>query len=216
MSQLFGDRLFSSLSKETPRPGMLLIAAPQPSSTQSLAAADDATSRLIMPLQRSVILLLEVNPSGAIGVDLTTRSDTAVHNVLENWEDLIAPPQAFYIGGPVANDTILGIGIKKNSVDLSKTDRVMPIKHRFVSVDLDADPEEVAQYVESVRLFAGYCGWSANQLQEEYDNGCWYVAHGLIDDLVAGGTVDVWGQAMRRQEWPLPLFSTHPVLPDLN
>jgi len=65
--------------------------------------------------------------------------------------------------------------------------------------------------VEGIRLFAGYAEWGPGQLESEIERGDWYVAPALVSDIIAGGSVDVWGDVMRRQPMPLPLFSTFPA-----
>ena len=40
------------------------------------------------------------------------------------------------------------------------------------------------------------------------------MAPALTEDVLAPANVDVWGQVMRRQEQPLPLFATYPIDPN--
>ena len=60
-----------------------------------------------------------------------------------------------------------------------------------------------------MRVFVGYTGWSPGQLQGELDRGDWYVAPSLPSDLLAPARVDVWGEVLRRQDMPLPLYATY-------
>ncbi|MDU7504316.1 MAG: hypothetical protein E7K68_08290, partial [Corynebacterium kroppenstedtii] len=81
MSVIYSDRLFNGLSKTPPEAGMLLVSAPGTVSAE---------------LTRSVIFLLDVGPDGAVGVDLTERTEMATHNVLPQWTPLITTPQVIY------------------------------------------------------------------------------------------------------------------------
>ena len=85
------------------------------------------------------------------------------------------------------------------------------IAHRFALVNLGVEPSEVGEHLDGARLFAGYAGWSPGQLHDEIERGDWYVAPALPSDVLAPGAADVWGDVMRRQPWPLPLYSTYPV-----
>ena len=78
-------------------------------------------------------------------------------------------------------------------------------------VDLGAPPSEVKADITGMRMFIGYAEWSPGQLDEEIAAGEWYVAPCLPSDVTAAGSVDIWGDVMRRQAMPLPLFSTFPA-----
>lgn len=200
---LYGDRLFSSLERNDPAAGMLLLAAP---GTASPGFA------------RSVIFIIEHDDTGTLGVDLTKRSQTPVHNVLEPWAPLMADPPVLYMGGPVNQTQPICIGVVRNGATLpEKTDGITGapfmerIAHRFALVNLGVEPEEIAPSIDGARIFAGYAGWDPGQLDEELDRGDWYVAPALPSDVLAPAAADVWGDCMRRQPWPLPLYGTYPV-----
>lgn len=74
----------------------------------------------------------------------------------------------------------------------------------------------LADDLESMRIFAGYAGWEAGQLEEEIRRGDWFVTPALPSDVVAPGGADLWGDVMRRQAMPLPLFATFPADLDDN
>ena len=62
-----------------------------------------------------------------------------------------------------------------------------------------------------MRLFAGYAEWAPGQLDDEIERGDWYVTPALPTDVIVPGRTDLWGDVMRRQQAPLPLFSTFPA-----
>ena len=167
-------------------------------------------------LTRSVIFLLDVGPDGAVGVDLTERTEMATHNVLPQWTPLITAPQVIYLGGPVGHNTVLAVGVAKPDTVIDDTTLFSTTAHRFVTVNLDADPDEVKGKLHGLRMFGGYAGWGPGQLNAEIERGNWYVAPALTEDVLAPANVDVWGQVMRRQEQPLPLFATYPIDPNEN
>lgn len=200
---LFGDRLFNCLERNDPAAGMLLVAAPGMASPEFV---------------RSVVFIIEHDAHGTLGVDLTTRSQTAVHNVLEPWAGLMTSPEVVYVGGPVNPTQPVCVGVTKTGVEVpEKLDPVsgapylQPLAHRFAMVNLGVEPTDVEEYLAGARLFAGYAGWGPGQLHDEIERGDWYVAPALPSDVLAPARTDVWGDVMRRQPWPLPLYSTFPV-----
>lgn len=160
---------------------------------------------------RSVIYVLEHDDSGTLGVILNQHSETPVHNLLPEWSGAAAAPKVVFIGGPVKQDAAVCLGVLKATANDDDSTALRQIHGRVVMVDLDSDPDEVAGLVEGVRVFAGYAGWGVGQLADELAQGSWLVTDGRIRDILAGADVDIWGEAMRRQPWPIPLFASHPI-----
>lgn len=191
----YADRLFNALEREEPAPGMLLVAAPGMFSPE---------------FARTVVLVIEHDGQETLGIVLNHRSEIAVHNVLPEWAELTASPQALYVGGPVDPQTAVGVGVTRNGVDIAAHPHMTRLANRLAHVNLGADPEELAPDLDGMRIFAGYAGWEAGQLDEEIRRGDWFVAPALPSDVIAPGAADIWGDVMRRQAMPLPLFATFP------
>lgn len=198
---MFADRLFNALERNDPVPGHLLVAAP------NLGCED---------FNRTVVLVLEHSETGSFGVVLNRRSDLAVANALEDWAPLASKPQAFYIGGPLHPQSAIAVGVSAPGVDVDSHPHLRRIASRIVQINLESDPEEVAQELSGLRLFVGYSEWAPGQLDEEIERGDWYVTPALPSDVVSPGASDLWLDVMRRQPMPLPLFSTFPEYPEDN
>lgn len=193
---MFADRLFNALERNEPGPGQLLVAAP------GMLSADFA---------RSVILIVEHNAQMTFGVNLASRSDVAVFNVLPEWLPVVAKPQALYIGGPLNQQSVVGLAMSKKGVDLDKHQQLNRLAPRLAHVDLRADPEDLANYIDGMRMFAGYAEWAPGQLDSEIERGDWYVTPALAQDVLTPGAADLWSDVMKRQPMPLPLYSTFPA-----
>lgn len=196
MSDFYADRLFNALERNEPEPGMLLVAAP---------------GMLSDEFNRSVVLIIEHNEHLTFGVNLASRSDLAVFNVMPDWLPAVAKPQALYIGGPLNQQSVVGLAMTKAGVDMDEVPHLNRLANRLAHVDLRADPGSIAELVEGMRLFAGYAEWAPGQLDGEIERGDWYVTPALPTDVVVPGRTDLWGDVMRRQQMPLPLFSTFPA-----
>ncbi|MDO4684956.1 MAG: YqgE/AlgH family protein [Corynebacterium sp.] len=196
MENYFADRLFLALERNDPQPGTLLVAAP------GMYSEDFA---------RSVILIVEHSQYMTFGVNLTSRLEVAVANVMPEWLPCVAKPQALYLGGPLHQESVVGVGVTKLGVQENEHEVFKKLANRIVHVDLRADPNEIVDYLDGIRLFAGFAEWAPGQLDQEISRGDWFVAPALPSDVIAPGNTDVWGDVMRRQNFPLPLFSTFPV-----
>ena len=171
-----------------------------------------ASTDLMEPtFRRSVIYIVEHNDGGTLGVVLNRPSETAVHNVLPQWTDLVAKPKTMFVGGPVKRDAALCLGALRIGVDPEGLSGLRHVAGRVVMVDLDADPELIGAVVEGVRIFAGYSGWTIGQLDGEIERDDWIVLSALPSDVLAEPRIDLWSRVLRRQPMPLPLLATHPI-----
>lgn len=165
---------------------------------------------------RTVIYLVEHNEDGTFGVILNRRSEAAVHNVLPAWAGLCAAPPALFVGGPVRPENGVCLAVVRPGADTSGIEGLQLIEGRVHVVDMDTGPDAIAEVIEGVRIFVGYAGWGAGQLDEELNRGDWFVAPALASDILPPARVDLYGEVLRRQEMPLPLYATHPVDPMMN
>lgn len=165
---------------------------------------------------RTVVYIIEHDEQGTLGVVLNRMSDAAVYNILPRWADLAASPRAVFVGGPVGTSSALCLGVAKSGVVVADQPKLHQVLGPVAMVDLDADPDQMAEVLAGVRIFAGYAGWEPGQLDEELADNSWIVAPGLPTDLLSEPSVDVWQQVLSRQPWPLPLLSTYPLRPDDN
>lgn len=182
-----------------PRPGTLLVASPE----------------LVDPnFADSVVLLLDADSDGALGVVLNHPSMLLVADVLEPWRDVVAEPGVLFRGGPVATDGALAVARLADPAD-------QPVGFREVFdgvglVDLDSPAELVAGAVDDLRIFAGYAGWGAGQLEAEIAEGSWYVVPGQDADLFREDTTTLRRDVLRRQPGELAWVSTRPADPAMN
>ena len=62
-----------------------------------------------------------------------------------------------------------------------------------------AEATDLDAAVDGVRIFAGYAGWGAGQLEGEIAGGDWYVVPALPPDAFRADPTDLWRDVMRRQ-----------------
>ena len=174
-----------------------------------------ATPALLDPnFVDTVVLLLDVDENGALGVVLNRPSAVPVGDVLSDWSEVVAEPGVLFHGGPVSTEGALAVGLLRDSVDA-------PVGFREVFgqlgiVDLDTPVELIDGSLYGMRIFAGYAGWGAQQLDGEIEEGSWYVVPGTPDDVFREDPARLWRDVLRRQPGELAWHSTRPVDPDLN
>lgn len=79
-------------------------------------------------------------------------------------------------------------------------------------VDLEHPPLDD---VTSVRIYSGYSGWAPGQLDEELEEGAWYVVAASPDDPF-DEPAGQWGRVLRRQPGKLAMVASFPDDPSLN
>jgi len=168
---------------------------------------------------RAVVLLLQADDEdGALGLVLNRPTGTAVGEVLDAWHPLAADPGVVFTGGPVQPNAAICLGHGRPGAKQVAAYSVLEGSPgtAFGTVDLDAEPSDVATAVSEVRVFAGYAGWSPGQLEEEVAEGSWWVLDGLPSDAFTGRPERLWQDVLRRQEAPISFAASYPEDPTLN
>ena len=170
--------------------GQLLIAAPS----------------LFDFFRRTVVLVIEHTEEGAIGVVLNRPSDTLVDEAVPALAELAAPEEPVWVGGPVAPDAVVALGEFSDPGEAGTT-----VLEGVGTVDPSAPHDSLMR----MRVYAGYAGWSARQLDGEVEEGAWIVTPAEPDDpFFEGG--DLWSEALRRKGGGYRLLATMPADPALN
>lgn len=174
-----------------------------------------ATPQLLDPnFADTVVLLLDVDDDGALGVVLNRPTPVAVSEVFAGWGEVVAEPEVLFQGGPVSTEGALAVGWLRDLDDV-------PVGFRKVVdglgvVDLDTPVELVDGSLSGMRIFAGYAGWGTEQLDGEIEEGSWYVVPAHAPDVFREHPADLWRDVVRRQPGELAWHSTRPVDPQLN
>lgn len=186
-------------SETAVRPGTLLVASPE----------------LMDPnFSDTVVLMLDVDDGGALGVVLNRPSPLLVSEVLVEWRDVVGEPEVLFRGGPVGTEGALALALLADSDDVPVGFR--EVFGRVGVLDLDTPVELVDGSLAGLRIFAGYAGWGADQLRNEVARGDWYVLDAEVLDVFRADPSDLWRDVLRRQPGELAWHSTRPADPELN
>ena len=165
---------------------------------------------------RTVVLLLDHDQDGALGVVLNRPTDVAVADVLPAWGGHASPPDVVFHGGPVGTNAALGV------MQVTGTDLPVGFRAMFGGapttglIDLDTPVELLAGGFDGLRIFAGYAGWGPGQLESEIDEGGWIVADSEPGDLTRPGSDSLWAEVLERQGGTVALLARYPADPTLN
>ncbi|WP_447037763.1 YqgE/AlgH family protein [Streptomyces sp. DSM 118878] len=186
-----------------------------------------ATPALADPnFDRAVVLLLDHDEEGSLGVVLNRPTPVDVSDILEGWGDLAGAPGVVFQGGPVSLDSALGIAVVPGDEASAAGSRLRggggdPVGFRRVHgaiglVDLEAPPELLSPALGSLRIFAGYSGWGPGQLEIELADGAWYVVESEPGDVSSPDPERLWRAVLRRQRSELAMVATYPDDASLN
>jgi len=169
--------------------------------------------------RRTIVLIVEDDPAeGTLGVVLNRPSRVPVQQVLEPWTDLVTGPSVLFQGGPVSPDSALALAMPRDQDEPIGWHSLSGSRQtsRIGLVDLGAPPQLLAGGITSLRVFAGYAGWGAGQLEAEIDMGAWLVIDGLPEDAFAAEPDRLYPAVLRRQGGEMALLATYPDDPSLN
>ncbi|MDJ0953788.1 MAG: YqgE/AlgH family protein [Acidimicrobiia bacterium] len=159
---------------------------------------------------RTVVLLFEHGEEGAFGTVLNRPTEEAASEHLPQWSQLIAPPDVVFVGGPVRNEIAVGVGEWESAEEAGEGSLFSGIGF----VDL-TDPPDAETAPLRVRVFSGYSGWDAGQLEVELAVDSWFVLEPIVGD-VFGDPAGLWGRVLQRQPGRLSLYARYPDDISLN
>jgi len=142
---------------------------------------------------RSVVLICQHDAQGALGLILNRTTDNTVGQALD--EEL---PNSFkdfplYLGGPV----------QPTALSYLHSDNFLPDANVIENLSLGHSLEELVDLGESfsptqkVRMFAGYAGWAAGQLEDEMKREAWLTHPANVNLVFESEPKMLWPQILR-------------------
>lgn len=170
-----------------------------------------ASADLLDPnFRRTVVLVTEHGDDGALGLILNRPAETTVVEAVTPLAALVEDAEPVYVGGPVEPGSAIVLAQFEDPDEAAAT-----IFDDVGFVGGDADIELVASSISRARVFAGYAGWSAGQLDDELEADGWIVEEATHED-VFGPCDELWSDVLRRKGGPYALLATMPPDPSMN
>jgi putative transcriptional regulator len=159
--------------------------------------------------RRTVVLVTEHTDEGAAGLVLNRPADVAVADVVPELEAL-ADGERVWVGGPVQTDAVLVLGEFDDPQDAA-----VPLFGSLGFPSLE-EPEAVVTATSRRRVFAGYAGWGAGQLEGELERDDWILEPADDDDPFTDAPEELWRDVLRRKGGVYELVARMPEDPSLN
>lgn len=158
---------------------------------------------------RAVILVCAHDEQSALGLILNRPVHTeAVAEHLPTWGSVASAPSVLFEGGPVEPTVALSLGQAKSP----QPDFAVVGATGLVELQ---GPDPTMLY-QRVRVFAGYAGWSAGQLDGEVKDNAWFVVEAEEQDVYSKTPETLWRDVLRRQRGELAMFAEMPLDPHAN
>lgn len=163
---------------------------------------------------QTVVLLLDCDDAGALGVVLNKASATDLEQVLPSWVPLVNPPRVLFAGGPVSPNGAICLA------RLANPREEPPGWRRIVGaiglLHLDTPVELAAGAFADLRVYAGYSAWEPGQLEDELMRGLWVRSVARDEDIFGTDLDGLWRRVLRRQGGVVAMLSTWAEEPELN
>ena len=140
----------------------------------------------------TVVLLLEHGPQGGLGLVLNRPTTTPLRTPLPRWSSLASAPATIFRGGPVEPTAVIGLA----RAEAMPEDRWSPVLPGLGVVDLRGEPGDGV--IQALRVFSGYAGWGAAQVEGELSAGGWLVTDAEPGDAFSASPDALWHLALRR------------------
>ena len=159
---------------------------------------------------RTVVLITEHNDDGAMGVVLNRPSETDVDEVAPEL-GVVTDGEPVFIGGPVQPQALV---VLAEFDEPEAAAWIVAEDVGFVGSDTDADHLE--RVIRRGRVYAGYSGWGAGQLEAEVDDEAWIVEPPLPAELFPDDPELLWQNVLVRKGGQFALIARMPDDPSLN
>ena len=170
-----------------------------------------ASPALLDPnFRRTVVLVTEHTDEGAAGLVLNRPSPAEVAELVPQLEPLVEDGEQIWLGGPVQQDAVLVLG---EFVD--PDDAAVPLFGALGFPSLE-EPDDVVPVTTRRRVFAGYAGWAAGQLEDELAREDWIIEPALPDDAFTETPDALWSDVLRRKGGVYELVARMPEDPSVN
>ncbi|GMQ92467.1 MAG: YqgE/AlgH family protein [Gammaproteobacteria bacterium] len=159
--------------------------------------------------RRRVLLLVQHNDRGSLGVIVNRRSRWTLLDVIPSLGRLVKRRTPVYIGGPVRMNRASFLWRSKNG--LSHLRKVVP------GVYFGNDRRDLERILKRhpgdyrFRIYVGYAGWVAGQLSYEIRRGDWHMLRAEPAYIFSGKPGSLWQRLINRIPHGGMIVSTSPT-----
>ena len=159
--------------------------------------------------RRTVVLITHHDDEGAMGLVLTRPSEVRVEDAVPELASLPGAEGVVRRGGPVQPEAIMALAEFEDPADA-----LAPVVGSVGFVPAEASVDALS--IRRIRVFAGYSGWAAGQLEAELEEPSWIVADARPDDAFVDDPDELWRTVLQRKGGKFTLIASMPFDPRLN
>lgn len=144
----------------------------------------------------TVVLLLEYDETGALGLIINWPTEMPADRVLPDVEGLAESPHQVFIGGPVQRGQI--------TLLVQADEAPGDARHVFADIYFSGSGDLLRRLASETdsdkqfRLYLGFAGWGAGQLDAELARGGWRVLPGEAPIVFDPSPESVWSELVER------------------
>jgi putative transcriptional regulator len=165
--------------------------------------------------KRTVVLLASHNEEGSVGFVLNRPMELKLGQVIEEFQDNFFP---IWDGGPVQRDALFYVHTMGEEIpESNEIIKGLYWGGNFETVKALIKGNKISE--NEIRLFIGYSGWGAEQLQEEIKRNSWLVANATIELVMnAGASSDakLWQDVLKSMGKEYGIIANFPENPLWN
>jgi putative transcriptional regulator len=157
--------------------------------------------------QRTVVLICEHDPKGAFGLVLNRPGENTLADVFDEALPARLQGEILFGGGPV----------QPSAMSFLHSDHFLAGPCVLENLQLGHDFATLCELGEScsptqrLRVFAGYAGWSAGQLDNEMRQASWLTFPATVELIFHTPTATLWHEVLRRRgDWKSRLLAGSP------
>lgn len=156
----------------------------------------------------SVVLLAQYGEEGAMGLIVNVRTEVPVSSVLGDVKGASGRSETVFFGGPVARNGV--VALVRSGSGVTEGRRILDDVHLITTREpLEALLTSGAGGDE-LRVYVGYAGWGAGQLEDETLRGSWHVVSADADLVFDAEPASLWRRQINRTERSMMVRSGAP------
>ena len=160
---------------------------------------------------RTVVLVVEHNEEGALGLVLNRPSETNVGEAVPELAAVIEGDEQLFIGGPVQPSAVIVLAQFEDP-----TDAALLAFDDVGVLGTGPSSEELATGIRAGRAFLGHAGWGPGQLDGELERGDWILEPARLGDAFSTRARGLWSEVLTRKGGSYALVARMPSDPSMN
>ena len=152
---------------------------------------------------RAVVLMIDHDEEGAFGLVVNRPSPFTLGEVVEGLDDSPAASIPVYVGGPVQQNALFVLRDERAAEDAEVERPVAgvafepasPTMIEYLKGEWSSLPEDERP---AVRMYVGYSGWAAGQLEGELAADSWVVMRATREIVFHPDPHSAWTEALAR------------------